>query len=71
MFDANKFTSSPSPIGANRIEFLNKLSDIIADSAEVGTMEYDIFRFKINSIHSIEKQLIRNVNIHNEVKKIK
>lgn len=71
MFDVNRFSSTPSPIGENRIEFLNKLSDIIADSAEVGTMEYDIFKFKINSTRSMEKQLIMNVNIHSEVKKIK
>ena len=50
-FDALKLTNENFQILAN-------LADIINDSGEVGTMELDIFKFKINKIKDYSKDLI-------------
>ena len=50
-FDALKLTNENFQILAN-------LADIINDSGEIGTMELDIFKFKINKIKDYSKDLI-------------
>tara|TARA_Y100000356_G_scaffold40631_2_gene31618 strand:- start:2124 stop:2675 length:552 start_codon:yes stop_codon:yes gene_type:complete len=50
-FDALKLTNDNFQILAN-------LADIIKDSGEIGTMELDIFKFKINKIEDYSKDLI-------------
>ena len=34
------------------------LAEMLKDSGEIGEMEYDIFKFKINSLETYEKDLI-------------
>jgi len=51
-FDQHKLTQ-----GA--FEFLQKLPHILEDSGEIGSMEYDIFEIKIDSLESYEKDLIK------------
>ena len=41
------------------IKFLFQLHEILADSGELGSMEYDIFKLKINSLQTYEKNLIK------------
>ncbi len=42
-----------------RFNFItSQLSDILTDSAEIGEMEFDIFKFKINSLKTYQKNLI-------------
>ena len=50
-FDALKLTQENFQIIVN-------LADIIKDSGEIGTMELDIFKFKINKIEDYSKDLI-------------
>jgi len=50
-FDALKLTNENFQILAN-------LADIINDSGEIGTMELDVFKFKINKIKDYSKDLI-------------
>ena len=50
-FDCDKLTP-------NNFQILVELSSILKESGEVGEMEYDIFKFKINSLKSYEKDLI-------------
>jgi hypothetical protein len=50
-FDANKLNN-------NNFQIITKLSDILKDSGEVGEMEYEIFKFKIKSLDTYEKELI-------------
>jgi len=50
-FDAEKLTPQNFQVIVN-------MSELITDSGEVGEMEYDIFKFKINSIKTYEKELI-------------
>ena len=50
-FDAQKLTPQNFQVIVN-------MSELITDSGEVGEMEYDIFKFKINSIKTYEKELI-------------
>ena len=50
-FDAEKLTPQ-------NFQVIINMSKLIADSGEVGEMEYDIFKFKINSIKTYEKELI-------------
>tara|TARA_R100000406_G_C3107360_1_gene123455 strand:- start:55 stop:1293 length:1239 start_codon:yes stop_codon:yes gene_type:complete len=50
-FDAREFDN-------NAFQVINNMSEILKDSGEVGTMEYYIFRFFINSLDTHEKDLI-------------
>jgi len=50
-FDAQKLTP-------HNFQVIVNMSELITDSGEVGEMEYDIFKFKINSIKTYEKELI-------------
>ena len=50
-FDANQLNS-------NNFQIIVKMSDILNDSAVIGEMEYDIFKFNINSLETYEKDLI-------------
>jgi glycosyltransferase involved in cell wall biosynthesis len=50
-FNAEKLTPQ-------NFQVIINMSKLIADSGEVGEMEYDIFKFKINSIKTYEKELI-------------
>lgn len=46
-------------INNERFNFItSQLSDILTDSAEIGEMEFDIFKFKINSLKTYQKNLI-------------
>jgi len=46
-------------INQERFNFLtSQLSDILTESSELGEMEYDIFKFKINSLNTYQKNLI-------------
>jgi len=51
-FDCGKLTNE-------NIKFLYQLSDVLTDSGEVGNMEYDIFKIKIKSLETHEKNLIK------------
>jgi glycosyltransferase involved in cell wall biosynthesis len=51
-FDASKLTNELLN------EFLIKLSDVIADSGEIGEFEYEIFKIKIKSVSSYQKDLL-------------
>jgi len=45
----------------NQDKFLfltNQLPDVIAESGEVGQLEYDIFKFTINRIEPLQNRLI-------------
>ena len=44
----------------NRIQTIVNLSEILKESAEVGEMEYDIFKFEIKKLDTYEKELIVN-----------
>ena len=48
-------------LNLNRIEFITKLGFILKESAEVGEMEFDIFKLKIKSLKTYEKELIGGV----------
>jgi hypothetical protein len=50
-FDAQKLTTQNFQIVVN-------LSELLQDSGEVGEMEYDIFKLKIKSLNTYEKDLI-------------
>ena len=50
-FDAAKLNSDNFQVIVNLSEMLNQ-------SGEIGEMEYDIFKFKIKSLQSYEKNLI-------------
>lgn len=50
-FDCNKLTPTNFQIIVN-------LSEMLQDSGEIGEMEYDIFKFYINSLETYEKNLI-------------
>ena len=51
-FDATKLTNE-------RFMFLTEqLSDVLNESGELGEMEYDIFKFKIKSLKTYQKELI-------------
>ena len=45
-------------LNADNFQILVNLSEILRDSAEVGEMELDIFKFNINSLETYEKDLI-------------
>jgi len=51
-FDANQF------INQHYIFITEQLNDVLSDSGEIGEMEYDIFKFKINSLNTYQKELI-------------
>ena len=44
--------------GQSQFDFIQNLSEVLKDSAEVGIMEYDIFKLTINSLDTYEKTLI-------------
>ena len=50
-FDAREFDN-------NAFQVITNISEILKDSGEIGTMEYYIFRFFINSLDTHEKDLI-------------
>jgi len=50
-FDAQKLTPQ-------NFQVIINMSKLIADSGEVGEMEYDIFKFSIKSLQTYEKELI-------------
>jgi len=52
-FDCNKLTS-------HNFQTIVNLSEILKESAEVGEMEYDIFKFEIKKLDTYEKELIVN-----------
>jgi len=52
-FDASKLTAENFQIIAN-------LSEMLQDSGEIGEMEYDIFKFRIKSLETYEKNLIQH-----------
>jgi len=52
-FDAHHFKY-------NNFEFIKTLSQIIENSGEVGSFEYDIFKIEIKSMESYESTLIKN-----------
>ena len=45
-------------LNANNFQVIVNLSEMFTDSAEVGEMEYDIFKFDIKSLDTYEKELI-------------
>jgi len=45
-------------LNSQNINFIQEISSIIKDSGSVGTMEYDIFKLKINKLETKEKKLI-------------
>jgi glycosyltransferase involved in cell wall biosynthesis len=45
-------------LNANNFQVIVNLSEMFNDSAEVGDMEYDIFKFYINSLETYESDLI-------------
>ena len=45
-------------INANNFHVIENLSEMFEDSAEIGDMEYDIFKFNIQSLETYEKDLI-------------
>ena len=45
-------------LNANNFQVIVNLSEMFKDSAEIGDMEYDIFKFNINSLETYEKDLI-------------
>jgi glycosyltransferase involved in cell wall biosynthesis len=52
-FDASKLNSE-------NFQVLVNLSEMLQDSGEIGEMEYDIFKFRIKSLETYEKNLIRH-----------
>ena len=50
-FDCNKLTPQ-------NFQILVNLSEMLQDSGEIGTMEYEIFKFEIKSLKTYEKDLI-------------
>ena len=52
-FDGSKLTG-------DNFQFITQLPLILRDSGEVGSMQYDIFEFEINSLKTYEKDLIIN-----------
>ena len=54
-FDANK-------LNKDRIAFLQRLSDIINNSGQLGTMAYDEFILEIISLDTYEKENLINKN---------
>lgn len=50
-FDANKITN-------NSFEFFNMLQLMLEDSGQVGTLEYDIYKLKINKLSDYSNHLI-------------
>ena len=51
-FDCNKLTP-------DNFQILVNLSEILQESGEVGEMELEIFKFKIKSLDTYEKGLIK------------
>ena len=49
-------------LNQSKIEFITKLGFILNESAEVGDMEFDIFKLKIKSLETYEKELIGGVH---------
>jgi len=45
-------------LNANNFQTIVNLSEMLQDSGEIGEMEYDIFKFYINSLETYEKNLI-------------
>jgi len=46
-------------INQERFSFLtSQLSDVITDSGDLGEMEYDVFKFKVKSLNTYQKDLI-------------
>ena len=45
-------------LNANNFQVIVNLSEMFNDSAEIGDMEYDIFKFYINSLDTYESELI-------------
>ena len=54
-FDAKKLTNES-------FQFITQLPLVLKDSGEVGEMEYDIFKFVIQSLKTYEEELIVNEN---------
>ena len=54
-FDCKKLTNE-------NMQFITKLSDIITESGELGSMEWDIFKLTIHSMENYEKELIKCQN---------
>ena len=45
-------------LNANNFQVIVNLSEMLTDSGDIGEMEYDIFKFTINSLETYEKDLI-------------
>jgi glycosyltransferase involved in cell wall biosynthesis len=52
-FDAKKLTQ-------DNFKTITNLSKIVTDSGEIGTLEYDIFKFEIKGLDTFEEHLINN-----------
>ena len=50
-FDASKLNQS-------NFQIITNLSEMLQDSGEIGEMEYNIFKFKIKSLNTYEKDLV-------------
>lgn len=51
-FDASRFSN-------NHFNFISNLSDVITETNDVGSFEFDIFKITINKLRPIENDLIR------------
>ncbi len=49
-------------LNANNFQILVKLSEILQDSGEIGTMKLEIFELEIKSLNNYEKELIKTDN---------
>jgi len=49
---------SAKQLNSNNFQILVNLSEMLHDSGDIGNMEYDIFKFEINSMKTYEKDLI-------------
>jgi hypothetical protein len=54
-FDGKEFAN-------HHVNFIKQLPLMISDSGEIGIMEYDIFRFTINQLSSLENRLVHADN---------
>ena len=63
IFDATKF------VRQEQFNFIQNISQILTDSGEVGTFEYDIFKIKINRMIDHKDKLI-NIESFREWKKL-
>ena len=56
--ERNLLDKELNKLNVNNFQVIVKLSDILQESGEVGEMELEIFKFKIKSMKTYEKDLI-------------